>query len=96
MEFSFSQNKAGEQFLGLCLKGGKGKDILIGDLQSSRILTENLVVNGSFEADTVVDHGGNWEVFSGSITGWQTDIGPGIEIQVGSTGGMGASDGNIG
>ncbi len=76
------------------LKGGKGKDLLVGDTQSSRILTDNLVINGSFEDDTVVDHNGNWEVFAGSITGWQTDIGPGIEIQTGSTGGIAAADGN--
>jgi len=76
------------------LKGGKGKDLLIGDLQSSRILTDNLIVNGSFEADNVVDHNGKWEVFSNGITGWQTDIGTGIEIQVGNTGGIGATDGN--
>ncbi|MDA0966314.1 MAG: type I secretion C-terminal target domain-containing protein [Proteobacteria bacterium] len=76
------------------LEGGKGDDLLVGDIQSSRILTGNLVINGSFEADGVVDHNGQWEVFAGGITGWQTDIGTGIEIQTGSTGGIVAADGN--
>jgi len=56
--------------------------------------SNNLIVNGSFEADNVSDHNGAWEVYPNSITGWQTDIGPGIEIQTGNTGGIGATDGN--
>ncbi|MDG4548726.1 MAG: Ig-like domain-containing protein, partial [Rickettsiales bacterium] len=56
--------------------------------------SNNLIINGSFEADNVSDHNGAWEVYPNGITGWQTDIGAGIEIQTGNTGGIGATDGN--
>jgi VCBS repeat-containing protein len=53
--------------------------------------SNNLIVNGSFESDDV---SGDWAVYPNGITGWQTSMGPGIEIQTGNIGGIAATDGD--
>lgn len=40
---------------------------------------ENLIQNGSFEIETVTDHGGQWEIFS-AVTGWLIGLSDGLEI----------------
>ncbi len=61
------------------LNGGSGNDLLAGDDGIMVFASANLVVNGSFEADDVAS--GSWGVFGGGLTGWQTSLGAGPEIQ---------------
>lgn len=70
------------------IKGGSGNDLITGD-DGVAPIGPNLVVNGSFEADAVP--GGSFTIFPGSITGWTTTSGDGIELQNGAI--MAASDG---
>src|SRR5262245_62170926 len=67
------------------IDGGSGNDVIYGDSygeQGGQVqpasLGPNLVVNGSFEAPDQA--AGTWSVYD-NITGWESDIGPGIEIQ---------------
>ncbi|MGK7875574.1 MAG: DUF642 domain-containing protein, partial [Xenococcaceae cyanobacterium] len=62
------------------INGGAGKDLIFGDnyIPGTANLDSNLVVNGSFEDNSVKP--GKWSVFQ-SIPGWTTIVGPGIEIQ---------------
>ena len=68
------------------INGGAGNDIIFGDnyiagtanIPGTGNLDSNLVVNGSFEDNSVKP--GKWSVFQ-SIPGWTTIVGPGIEIQ---------------
>ncbi len=65
------------------IEGGSGNDTIYGDnfgqgQGEPEFCGPSLVVNGSFEAP---DQPANtWSVY-GSILGWESDIGPGIEIQ---------------
>ena len=56
------------------------KPILIaaGMLAVSGIASANLIINGSFEANSQAN--GTWNVYN-SLIGWQTAYGPGIELR---------------
>lgn len=60
--------------------GGSGNDLMTGDT-GSQSFGANLVTNGSFEADAIVDHSGQWQIYPAGLTGWTTSIGDGPELQ---------------
>lgn len=51
------------------------KDKEVGVCQTDK----NLLKNGSFEADTVVAHGGDWEIFTNPIN-WMVSLSNGLEL----------------
>lgn len=61
--------------------GGSGNDFISGDDDVLETYGANLVTNGSFEADAIVDHGGFWQIYPAGLTGWMTNLGDGPELQ---------------
>lgn len=65
-----------------------------GDATPVCAIGTNLIQNGSFEVETVNDHGGQWEIFS-TVAGWLVSLSDGLEIwkNFNGTGAGLASDG---
>ena len=93
------------------LDGGTGADFIQGDGDTGQLVLKgavglDLICNGSFEqfqtdddVETVIHDGASWYTFRelaiDNVKGWNTGNAAPIELQLGSTGGLAAFDGNV-